>query len=143
MSGKIQAISGPTVTVDLKGLKLYERIYIGHAMLTGEVVRLERDKAVVQVYEDTRGLAVGEPVKGVGMPLTVRLGPGLLGGMFDGLQRPLERLREDMGPFITGGKEIYALDYMKRWKFTPLLKKGDVTAQGSILGTVDEGAFKH
>jgi V/A-type H+/Na+-transporting ATPase subunit A len=143
MSGKIIAISGPTVTVDLKGLKLYERIYIGHAMLTGEVVRLERDKAVIQVYEDTRGLAAGEPVKGVGMPLTVRLGPGLLGGMFDGLQRPLERLRENMGPFITGGKEIYALDYMKRWKFTPLLKKGDVTAQGSILGTVDEGAFKH
>lgn len=143
MSGKIQAISGPTVTVDLKGLKLYERIYIGHAMLTGEVVRLERDKAVVQVYEDTRGLAVGEPVKGVGMPLTVRLGPGLLGGMFDGLQRPLERLRENMGPFITGGQEIYALDYMKRWKFTPLLKKGDVTTQGSILGTVEEGAFKH
>ncbi|HSQ78747.1 MAG TPA: V-type ATP synthase subunit A [Nitrospirota bacterium] len=142
-SGKITAISGPTVTVDLKGLELYERIYIGHAMLTGEVVRLEREKAIVQVYEDTRGLAVGEPVKGVGMPLTVRLGPGLLGGMFDGLQRPLERLREDMGPFITGGKEIYALDYMKRWKFTPLLKKGDVTAQGSILGTVDEGAFKH
>ena len=143
MSGRITAISGPTVTVDLKGLKLYERIYIGHAMLTGEVVRLERDKAVVQVYEDTRGLAVGEPVKGVGMPLTVRLGPGLLGGMFDGLQRPLERLRENMGPFITGGKEIYALDYMKRWKFTPLLKKGDVTTQGSMLGTVDEGAFKH
>ncbi len=143
MSGKIQAISGPTVTVDLKGLKLYERIYIGHAMLTGEVVRLERDKAVVQVYEDTRGLAVGEPVKGVGMPLTVRLGPGLLGGMFDGLQRPLERLREDMGPFITGGKEIYALDYMKRWKFMPVVKKGDVTTQGAILGTVDEGAFKH
>jgi V/A-type H+-transporting ATPase subunit A len=143
MSGKIMAISGPTVTVDLKGLKLYERIYIGHAMLTGEVVRLEQNKAVIQVYEDTRGLAVGEPVKGVGMPLTVRLGPGLLGGMFDGLQRPLERLRQDMGPFITGGKEIYALDYMKRWKFTPLLKKGDVTAQGSIVGSVDEGAFKH
>ncbi len=142
-SGKIIAISGPTVTVDLKGLKLYERIYIGHAMLTGEVVRLEADKAVVQVYEDSRGLAIGEPVKGVGMPLTVRLGPGLLGGMFDGLQRPLERLRQDMGPFITGGKEIYALDYMKRWKFTPLVKKGDMTSQGSILGTVDEGAFKH
>ena len=80
MSGKIQGISGPTVTTDLKGLKLYERVYVGHAMLTGEVVRLERDKAVIQVYEDTRGLAVGEPVKGVGMPLTVRLGPGLLGG---------------------------------------------------------------
>ena len=80
MTGRIQAISGPTVTVDLKGLKLYERVYVGHAMLTGEVVRLEKDKAVIQIYEDTRGLAVGEPVKGVGMPLTVRLGPGLLGG---------------------------------------------------------------
>lgn len=143
MSGRIQAISGPTVTVDLKGLKLYERVYVGRAMLTGEVVRLEKDKAVIQVYEDTRGLAVGEPVKGVGMPLTVRLGPGLLGGMFDGLQRPLERLRENMGPFITGGQEIYALDYLKLWKFSPLMKAGEETTQGCILGSVDEGAFKH
>jgi V/A-type H+-transporting ATPase subunit A len=131
------------VSVDLRGLKLYERVYVGHAMLTGEVVRLERDKAVIQVYEDTRGLAVGEPVKGVGMPLTVRLGPGLLGGMYDGLQRPLERLREEMGPFITGGREIYALDYMKRWQFSPVIRVGNETAYGTIIGTVDEGAFKH
>ncbi len=143
MSGRIQGISGPTVSVDLKGLKLYERVYVGHAMLTGEVVRLEKEKAVIQVYEDTRGLAVGEPVKGVGRQLTVRLGPGLLGGMFDGLQRPLERLREDMGPFITGGRELYALDYIKRWKFSPVLKKGDLVLPGTILGTVDEKAFKH
>ena len=143
MGSRIQAISGPTVTVDLKGLKLYERVYVGNAMLTGEVVRLEKEKAVIQIYEDTRGLAVGEPVKGVGMPLTVRLGPGLLGGMFDGLQRPLERLRQDMGPFITGGKEVYALDYMKRWKFTPVLKAGEAPTMGTVIGTVDEGAFKH
>jgi V/A-type H+-transporting ATPase subunit A len=143
MSGKIQGISGPTVMVDLKGLKLYERVYVGNAMLTGEVVRIEQDRTVIQIYEDTRGLAVGEPVKGVGMPLTVRLGPGLLGGMFDGLQRPLERLKEDMGPFITGGKEIYALDYMRRWAFTPFLKKGDTPSFGTIIGSVDEGAFKH
>lgn len=143
MSGKIQGISGPTVSVDLKGLKLYERVYVGHAMLTGEVVRLEKDKAVIQVYEDTRGLALGEPVKSVGAPLTIRLGPGLLGGMFDGLQRPLERLREEMGPFITGGRELYGLDYLKRWKFSPLLKKGDEPAPGTIVGSVDEGAFKH
>jgi V/A-type H+-transporting ATPase subunit A len=143
MSGRIQAISGPTVTVDLKGLKLYERVYVGNAMLTGEVVRLEKDKAVIQIYEDTRGLAVGEPVKGVGMPLTVRLGPGLLGGMFDGLQRPLERLRKDMGPFITGGKEIYALDYMKRWMFSPVVQKGETPTMGTVIGTVEEGAFKH
>ena len=142
-SGTIQSISGPTVSSDLKGLKLYERVYVGHAMLTGEVVRLERDKVVIQVYEDTRGLAVGEPVKGVGMPLTVRLGPGLLGGMFDGLQRPLERLREEMGPFITGGRELYALDYMKRWEFSPAIKENDEVAGGMVLGTVNEGAFKH
>lgn len=142
-SGKIQSISGPTVSADLKGLKLYERVYVGHAMLTGEVVRLERDKVVIQVYEDTRGLAVGEPVKGVGRPLTVRLGPGLLGGMFDGLQRPLERLREEMGPFITGGRELYALDYMKRWDFSPSVKVNDEVSGGTVIGTVNEGAFKH
>jgi V/A-type H+-transporting ATPase subunit A len=131
------------VTVDLKGLKLYERVYVGNAMLTGEVVRLDRDRAVVQVYEDTRGLAAGEPVKGVGMPLTVRLGPGLLGGMYDGLQRPLERIRQDMGPFITGGKEMYALDYEKRWRFKPLLKGGDTVQPGAIIGAVQEKAFTH
>lgn len=143
MTGRIQAISGPTVTVDLKGLKLYERVYVGNAMLTGEVVRLEKDKAVIQIYEDSRGLSIGEPVRGAGMPLTVRLGPGLLGGMFDGLQRPLERLKQDTGPFISGGREIHALDYRKRWRFRPLLKPGDQTREGSILGFVDEGAFKH
>jgi V/A-type H+/Na+-transporting ATPase subunit A len=142
-SGRILGISGPTVSTDLKGLKLYERVYVGQALLTGEVVRLEKDKAVVQVYEDTRGLAVGEPVKGVGMPLTVRLGPGLLGGMFDGLQRPLERLRAEMGPFITGGKEMYALDYMKRWDFFPAKKRGDEVRPGDVIGTVQEGQFMH
>jgi V/A-type H+-transporting ATPase subunit A len=143
MTARILGISGPTVSVDLKGLKLYERVYVGHAMLTGEVVRIEKDKTVVQVYEDTRGLAVGEPIKGVGMPLTVRLGPGLLGGMFDGLQRPLERLREEMGPFITGGKEMYALDYMKRWEFSPSKQRGDEVRPGEVMGTVEEGQFKH
>ena len=143
MSGKILGISGPTVSVDLKGLKLYERVYVGHAMLTGEVVRIEKNRAVVQVYEDTRGLAAGEPVKGVGMPLTVRLGPGLLGGMFDGLQRPLERLKAEMGPFITGSREIYALDYMKRWEFVPVLKNGDAVCPGQVIGTIQEGQFQH
>jgi len=143
MTGRIRGISGPTVSVDLKGLKLYERVYVGDAMLTGEVVRLEQERAVIQVYQDTRGLAAGEPVKGVGMPLTVRLAPGLLGGMFDGLQRPLERIKKEMGPFITGGKEMYALDYMKRWEFTPIAKKGDATSFGTIIGVIDEGLFKH
>lgn len=143
MTGKIKCISGPTVSVEMSGLKLYDRVYVGHAMLTGEVVRLEKDMAVVQIYEDTRGLGIGEPVKGVGMPFTVRLGPGLLSGMFDGLQRPLKRLRDDMGPFITGGREIYAIDYMKNWRFHPLKKRGEDIKTGEILGYIEEGAFKH
>jgi len=142
-TGKILGISGPTVSVDLKGLKLYERVFVGHALLTGEVVRLERDHAVIQVYEETRGLGVGEPVKGVGMPLTVRLGPGLMGSMYDGLQRPLERMRQEMGPFIRMQKEMYGLDYMKRWNFVPHIKPGDVLSYGMIVGEVQEGAFTH
>lgn len=143
MTGKILGISGPTVSVDMKGLKLFERVYVGHSMLTAEVVRLEQNRSVLQVYEDTRGLAVGEPVKAAKMPLTVRLGPGLLGGMFDGLQRPLERLKLDMGPFITGGKEVYALDYLRKWKFTPSARMGDEVSYGDIIGHVEEGPFKH
>ncbi len=143
MIGSIRGISGPTVSVEMTGLKLYDRVYVGHSMLTGEVVRLDRDVAVVQVYESTKGLGIGEPVKGVGMPLTVRLGPGLLRGMFDGLQRPLERLREDMGPFITGGREIYALDYIKKWDFHPVREKGGEIESGEIIGYVEEGTFRH
>jgi V/A-type H+-transporting ATPase subunit A len=142
-TGKILGISGPTVSVDLKGLKLYERVFVGHSMLTGEVVRLERSHAVIQVYEETRGLGVGEPVKGLGMPLTVRLGPGLMGSMYDGLQRPLERMRKEMGPFIRVWKEMYGLDYIKRWTFTPAVKPGDMLQYGMIVGEVQEGAFKH
>jgi V/A-type H+-transporting ATPase subunit A len=85
MSGRIIGISGPTVSVELAGLKLYERVAVGSAGLMGEVVRLEKDRAIVQVYESTRGLCVGEPVTGTGAQLTVRLGPGLLNQMFDGL----------------------------------------------------------
>ncbi len=143
MTGRIRGISGPTVSVDLTGLKLYERVYVGHSMLTGEVVRLQHDGAVVQVYENTSGLAVGEPVKGMGLPLTVKLGPGLLSEMFDGLQRPLRKLQEEMGPFITGGKEIYGLNFEKRWDFSQQARTGDETALGDILGTVEEGAFRH
>ncbi|TAN43174.1 MAG: V-type ATP synthase subunit A [Nitrospirae bacterium] len=143
MTGKILGISGPTISTDLKGLSLYERVYVGHAMLTGEVVRLEQDRSVIQVYEDTRGLAANEPVKGTGTPLSVRLGPGLLSGMFDGLQRPLRRLKEEMGPFITCGREIYGLDHQKKWSFSPSVKGGDEIAQGQVIGSVEEGALRH
>jgi V/A-type H+-transporting ATPase subunit A len=143
MRGTIQGISGPTVSVDVVGLKLYDRVYVGNAMLTGEVVKLERNRAVVQVYEDTRGLAIGEPVEGVNKPLMVKLGPGLLSSMFDGLQRPLERLRQKVGPFVRGGTELSSLDSEQVWHFSPLKQPGDAVAAGEVLGYVNEGAFRH
>jgi V/A-type H+-transporting ATPase subunit A len=143
MKGTIRGISGPTVSTDLAGLKLYDRVYVGSAMLTGEVVKLEKDRTVIQVYEDTRGLAVGGPVEGVEKPLTVRLGPGLLSGMFDGLQRPLERLLGETGPFIRGGRELTPLDPRQVLNFCPLKKPGDTVSPGEALGYVEEGSLKH
>lgn len=143
MNGIITEISGATVSVDLKGLKLYERVFVGHSMLTGEVVKIEKDRTVVQVYENTHGLAVGEPVKGAGMPLTVRLGPGILSHKFDGLQRPLRKLLDETGPFIKPVKEIDALDPVRNWTFHALKKKGDDIDPAEVFGYVQEGPFKH
>jgi V/A-type H+-transporting ATPase subunit A len=143
MTGKIIGISGPTVSVDLKGLKLYERVSVGHSMLTGEVVRIEEEKTVLQVYEDTHGLAVGEPVKGFGTPLMVRLGPGILSEIFDGLQRPLSKLSKEEGPFFRHSKEMDALDRTRAWKFHPLKKPGDEVRPGEAVGYVQEGPFEH
>jgi len=143
VTGRILGISGPTVSTDLKGLKLYERVYVGHSRLTGEVVRLSQDKAVIQVYEDTRGLSIGEPIKGLGLPLMVRLSSGLLAGMFDGLQRPLETMRNETGPFITSSREITAVDDKKKWRFHPLRKPGEDVGPGEDIGYLEEGSFRH
>lgn len=143
MSGIITGIAGPTVTIDLKGLRLYEIVHVGTAGLTGEVVRLERERAVVQVYEDTRGLSVGEPVRGTARTLTAQLGPGLLSGMFDGLQRPLEKLLERDGPFIGSGSSASLLDSPQQWSFTPIKVPGEQVKAGDIIGQAEEGAFRH
>jgi len=143
MTGRIIGISGPTVSVDLAGLRLYERVAVGHAGLMGEVVRLERERAVVQVYESTRGLCIGEPVAGTGAQLTVRVGPGLLNQMFDGLQRPLAALREAQGPFIRpgGGRDVPLRPQPLR--FVAARQPGDRIADGEVLGYVEEGPFRH
>jgi V/A-type H+-transporting ATPase subunit A len=144
MNGRITGISGPTVSVDLSGLTLYERVSVGDALLTGEVVRIEERRSVIQVFEDTRGLSVGEPVKRTGMPLMVKLGPGLLGGMFDGLQRPLRVLKDKTGSFMKHTEEgIYALDHAKKWMFHHLKNVGDDVAAGEEIGYVEELHIKH
>lgn len=143
MTGKIISISGPTVRARLPGLKLFERVYVGKAMLIGEVVRIDKEEAIIQVYEGTVGLSVNEPVKGTGMTLNVRLGPGLLSNIFDGLERPLSRLAKETGPFVTTGREVYPLDYTRTYKFHPLVSKGDTVRRGQIIGFFEEGPFKH
>ena len=143
MSGRIIGISGPTVSVELAGLSLYERVSVGHAGLMGEVVRLEQERAVVQVYESTRGLCVGEPVDGTGAQLTVRLGPGLLDQMFDGLQRPLAALQASQGPFLQPGTGLGPSSERPPLRFEAAVKPGAAVGAGDVVGYAQEGAFRH
>ncbi|MBW2467600.1 MAG: V-type ATP synthase subunit A, partial [Deltaproteobacteria bacterium] len=141
--GKIISISGATVRTDLTGLSLFERVSIGEQNLTGEVVRLEKNATVLQVYEDPSGLGLNEPVKGLGGGLSTTLGPGLLSVMFDGLQRQLDMLADKTGPFIHPLHLDSSVDLEKKWIFKPLVKKGDPVSSGTKIGYIDEGPFQH
>ena len=143
MSGKVTSISGATVCVDLPDLKVGDRVLIGENRLTGEVVRLDGDIATVQVFEENRGLGVGEPAESMHEPLTVALGPGLLGNVFDGLQRPLVKLQDISGDFISSGQYPFPLDLERRWEFSFALEPGAELQQGQVFGSLDEGHIKH
>ncbi|MEO2151040.1 MAG: ATP synthase subunit A [Thermococcus sp.] len=137
--GRIVRVTGPLVVADgMKGSKMYEVVRVGEMGLIGEIIRLEGDKAVIQVYEETAGIRPGEPVEGTGSSLSVELGPGLLTSMYDGIQRPLEKLRELSGDFIARGLTAPALPRDKKWHFTPTVKVGDKVTGGDILGVVPE-----
>lgn len=139
--GRVHAVTGPVVEVDApRGVRMHDRMRVGNAMLAGEVIRLVGDRASVQVYEDTTGLAPGEPAECEGTPLDVELGPGLLGTVYDGVQRPLATLLDRSGPFIAPGIDAPALRRDRRWVFEPLVTAGDCVAAGDILGTVAETA---
>lgn len=143
--GKIWRISGPVVIAeDMRGSQVYEVVDVGDARLSGEIIGLESDKAVIQVYEDTGGLRVGEPVTGTGEIFTVELGPGMVGNIYDGVQRSLVTMKEEIGDFIARGTRIPALDPDKKWSFTPTVKAGDKVSEGDIIGTVPEtGLIEH
>ncbi|MDD1776303.1 MAG: V-type ATP synthase subunit A [Candidatus Methanomethylicus sp.] len=145
VQGKITKISGPVVQSEgVSGLEMHELTLVGDAELIGEVVRVEGDSGTIQVYEDTVGLKPGEKVTGSGMPLSVELGPGLLQGIFDGIQRPLEVIRKMTGDFISRGVKTPALSREAKWHFVPILKKGAQVSGGAILGTVQETPlFEH
>ena len=137
--GKIVWVSGPAVRADgMSSTKMYETIEVGESKLIGEVLRLTGDIAFIQVYESTSGLRPGEPVVGTGQPLSVLLGPGIIGKIYDGIQRPLKEIAQKSGAFIGRGVATTPVDMKKKYKFKPSLKKGDDISAGSILGTVEE-----
>ena len=137
--GKIVWVSGPAVRADgMSSTKMYETVEVGESKLIGEVIRLTGDVAFIQVYETTSGLKPGEPVVGTGQPLSVTLGPGIIGQIYDGIQRPLSEMAKKSGDFIGRGIETTPIDLKKKYKFIPTVKKGDSITGGSILGTVDE-----
>ncbi|MCX8167159.1 MAG: V-type ATP synthase subunit A [Candidatus Micrarchaeota archaeon] len=140
VKGKLASISGPVVTAKgLHGAKMYELVKVGEEKLMGEIIRLVGDSATIQVYEDTSGLKPNEPVELTGNPLVVELGPGILKNIYDGIQRPLKEIEDKAkSPFISRGIEVPALDRSIKWKFIPLVKKGDKVEKGDILGTVQE-----
>jgi V/A-type H+-transporting ATPase subunit A len=118
--------------------KMYETVSVGNAKLIGEVIRLTGDVAFIQVYESTSGLKPGEPVVGTGNPLSVLLGPGIIGQLYDGIQRPLRELSKQSGSFIGRGIVTTPVDMTKKWHFVPTVSVGDEVAGGDILGTVKE-----
>ena len=144
IEGKIQKISGPAVIgKGMLGARMYDIVKVGPEGLVGEIIRLDGDTAFIQVYEDTAGLLVGGPIVSTGAPLAIELGPGLLNSIYDGIQRPLDKIKEQSGDFIARGVTVAALDREKKWHFTPELKAGDPVFPGSVLGTVPEFQFTH
>ncbi|HRQ10391.1 MAG: V-type ATP synthase subunit A [Trueperaceae bacterium] len=144
IEGKIQRISGPAVIAEgMMGARMYDIVRVGNENLIGEIIRLDHDTAFVQVYEDTAGLTVGEHVTSTGLPLAVELGPGMLNGIFDGIQRPLDKIREASGTYITRGIIVNSLSRDAKWSFTPGVKVGDKVEPGHVLGTVPEFQFTH
>jgi len=137
--GKIWRVSGPLVIADeMRGAQVYEVVEIGAEGIVGEVIALDGDKATIQAHEETLGLRTGEEVRPTGRILSVELGPGLLGSIYDGLQKSLLALVEDTGSFIKRGVKAAALPRDKKWEFTPSAKVGDEVEYGDIIGSVPE-----
>ncbi|MDQ3839490.1 MAG: V-type ATP synthase subunit A [Thermoproteota archaeon] len=137
--GKIVWVSGPAVKADgMSSAKMYETVEVGSTKLIGEVIRLAGDVAFIQVYESTSGLKPGEPVRGTGQALSVLLGPGVIGKIYDGIQRPLDEIAQKSGSFIGRGVATTPVDLKKKYKFIPDVKVGDDIVGGSVLGVVEE-----
>ena len=127
--GTIVKVAGPLImATGMADVRMYDVVRVSQSRLVGEVIELRGDKASIQVYEETSGLGPGEPVVSTGAPLSVELAPGLIESIFDGIQRPLTRIRDKVGERITRGVEVPSLDREKKWYFEPRVKAGDRVA---------------
>ncbi len=139
MTGKIVKVSGPLIVAEnLADVEMYDVVKVSDKKLIGEVIELRNDKASIQVYEETSGLTVGDTVESTGAPLSVELGPGLIESIFDGIQRPLNKLMEKSGSRICRGVEVNSLSREKLWHFVPAVNVGETVQAGDVLGTVQE-----
>ena len=137
--GHIIKISGPLVVAEnMKSANMFDVVRVGELGLIGEIIEMRGDKASIQVYEETAGLKTGDKVVSTGEPLSAELGPGIMEMIFDGIQRPLEIIKGKTGSNIARGVEVTSLDHEKKWDFVPAVRKGDMVAEGDIIGTVDE-----
>ena len=135
----VTRISGPIITArGMAAAQMYEVVHVGAEGLTGEVVKLDGDQATIQVYEDTTLMAPGATVRLTGAPLSVLLGPGLIGNIYDGIQRPLPGIAAQSGAWIRRGEKVAPLDLARRWPFVPALAAGAEVAGGAVIGTVAE-----
>ena len=141
VEGRILKVSGPLVIAEgMREANMFDVVRVGDAKLIGEIIEMHGDRASIQVYEETAGIGRGDKVVSTGAPLSVELGPGLIKSIYDGIQRPLEAMRDKYGPNIIKGIDEPALDRKKRWHFTPTVAVGDTVAAGDVLGTVQESA---
>jgi len=142
-TGVLKRIAGPVVTAVGIDAHMYDVVKVGNEELMGEVIKIQGENIIIQVYEDTSGIRPGEPVINTGLSLAVELGPGLLTSIYDGIQRPLSVLVDKMGDFIQRGVSAPGLDHAKKWEFKPLVKEGASVAPGSIIGEVQETNIVH
>ncbi len=141
-TGKIVKVSGPLIVAEgMSQSKMYDVVHVSEKKLIGEIIELRGDRASIQVYEETSGLGPGENVYTTGAPLSVELAPGLIEGIYDGIQRPLAKLKEASGDRIERGVYIPAVDHDKKWEFNPVVTVGTQVESGSVIGTVQENVL--
>jgi len=137
--GKVKRVNGPVIEAGgIQDAMMFELVNVGEERLVGEIIKLEGNNALIQVYEDTTGIAPGVPIYGEAIPLSVELGPGIIGTIYDGIQRPLEKIRNLTDMYIKRGVQVWALDREKKWRFFPIATAGKPAEGGDVLGTLEE-----